>query len=53
MIKEVRGKAPLDSGTMKKFQRLVETYKEDIVKKWIDFFVYNREISVETITQKL
>jgi len=53
VMKEVRGKTPLDSRTMKKFQRLVEIYKEDIVTKWIDFFVYNREISTETITQKL
>lgn len=53
IIKEVRGKEPLDSRTMNRFQRLVEIYKEDIVKKWIDFFVYNREISAVTITQKL
>ena len=27
--------------------------KEDIVKKWIDFFVLNKEVKAETINEKL
>jgi len=32
---------------LKKFEKLVEAYRDDIVKKWIDFFVYNKEIISE------
>ena len=52
-IVDVSGKEPLDSQNMKKFRKLVETYRDDIVRKWVDFFVYNRSISSEKITKKL
>jgi len=45
----VIGKEPLDSKNMKRFIKIVETYREDIVRKWIDFFIYNVEISSETL----
>jgi hypothetical protein len=53
IIKNVRGKRPLDAANLKKFKRVVEVYREDIVRKWVDFFIYNIEISSETITKKL
>jgi hypothetical protein len=53
VIKEVQGKEPLDTQNLKKFKKVVEAYRDDIVRKWIDFFVYNIEISSETITKKL
>ena len=31
----------------------VELYRDDIVRKWIDYFVYNIEISSEKITKKI
>ena len=52
-IIDVNGKEPLDSQNLKKFRKLVETYRDDIVRKWVDFFVYNRSISSEKITKKL
>ena len=52
-IIDVNGKEPLDSQKLKKFRKLVETYRDDIVRKWVDFFVYNRSISSEKITKKL
>lgn len=52
-IIDVNGKEPLDSQSLKKFRKLVETYRDDIVRKWVDFFVYNRSISSEKITKKL
>ena len=52
-IIDVSGKEPLDSQNIKKFRKLVETYRDDIVRKWVDFFVYNRSISPEKITKKL
>ncbi len=52
-IKDVSGKEPLDTQNLKKFRTIVELYRDDIVRKWIDFFVYNIEISPEKITKKL
>jgi len=53
LITEVTGKEPLDTQTLKKFKKIVELYRDDIVRKWIDFFVYNIEISPEKITRKI
>ena len=33
--------------------RLVENLRDDIVRKWVDFFVYNKTVSPEIITRKL
>lgn len=53
MLTEVQGKEPLDVQNMRKFKKIVELYRDDIIRKWIDFFVYNIEISPEKITKKL
>lgn len=52
-IADVRGKEPLDKQNLKKFKKLVETYRDDIVRKWVDFFVYNRPVTPEKINKKL
>jgi hypothetical protein len=52
-ITEVKGKEPLDSQNLKKFKKLVETYRDDIVRKWVDFFIYNKPVESERITKKL
>ncbi|MBN1924426.1 MAG: DUF4160 domain-containing protein [Prolixibacteraceae bacterium] len=52
-IKSVQGKEPLDIQNQKKFKKLVEAYRDDIVRKWIDFFVYNKTIESEQITKKI
>ncbi|MFH1321805.1 MAG: hypothetical protein ABII90_14290 [Bacteroidota bacterium] len=52
-IVNVKGKRPLDKKELKRFEKLVETFKNEIVKKWVDFFVYNKEIKPEKITKKI
>jgi hypothetical protein len=52
-MKEVPGKEPLDPKNLKKFRKIVELYRDDIVRKWINFFIYNLEISSEKITRKI
>lgn len=42
IIKDVKGKLPLSEQNSKKLKKLVEAYRDDIVNKWIDFFVYNK-----------
>jgi hypothetical protein len=51
IIKEVFGKKPLDNNNLKKFIKIVDNYREDIVRKWIDFFVYNVEIVSEKLNK--
>ena len=52
-IKMVAGKEPLDTQNLKKFRKLVEYYRDDIIRKWVDFFVFNKEIASEKITKKI
>ncbi len=53
IIRDVTGKEPLDNTNLKRFKKIVELYRDDIVRKWIDFFVYNIEVSPEKITKKI
>ncbi|NTW49687.1 MAG: DUF4160 domain-containing protein [Chlorobiales bacterium] len=53
VVKDVQGKKPLDARNLKRFKKLVELYRDDIVRKWVDFFVYNVEIMPEKITTKI
>ena len=52
-ISNVPGKASLDNQNLKKFKKLVEVYRDDIIRKWVDFFVFNKAIEPEHITKKL
>ncbi|HEY2412994.1 MAG TPA: DUF4160 domain-containing protein [Pirellulaceae bacterium] len=49
----VRGRRPLVSSDLKHFQELVEHYADEIVQKWIDYFVLHKPIEPQTITQRL
>lgn len=53
IISDVHGKEPLDLKNLKRFKKIVQLYRDDIVRKWIDFFVYNIEIAPEKITRKI
>jgi hypothetical protein len=52
-IVEVKGKMPLNSTDLKNFEKFLENYSNQIVQKWIDYFIYHREIAFERITKKL
>lgn len=45
----VRGRKPLRATEMKKFKNVVQNRPEDIINKWIDFFVFNKSIKMEKI----
>jgi hypothetical protein len=49
----VAGRAPLEFREMQYFQELVSTRADDIVRKWIDFFVLHKSIRPERITGRL
>ena len=53
VIKSVKGAKPLKGDELKNFKKLLEVYAEDIVKKWVDYFVLNRNFKVERISKRL
>jgi hypothetical protein len=49
----VKGKRPLNSVQLNNFQALVRHYAEDIVQKWIDYFVFHKPVKPVKITRKI
>jgi hypothetical protein len=50
---EVAGRAPLEFREMKYFQEPVSARANEIVQKWIDFFILHKPIKPERITRRL
>jgi hypothetical protein len=48
-----KGRRPLSDAEMRNFQTLVRAKADEIIQKWIDFFVLHKPISPVTITSKL
>ncbi len=38
---------------MKLFKNFIEIYADQIVQKWIDYFILNKSVDFERITKKL
>ena len=53
IISPVKGKRSLKPTELKRFEKIVNAFRDDIVRKWVDFFVYNREVKPERITKKI
>jgi hypothetical protein len=51
--KAVKGRKPLDNQQFNHFKILIEQYAEEIVQKWIDYFVLHRSVPVEKITRRI
>ncbi|MDI6791576.1 MAG: DUF4160 domain-containing protein [bacterium] len=49
----VKGKKPLPQTQFKNFQAVVKHYAEDIVQKWIDYFVLHKPVQPEKIIRKI
>jgi len=43
----------LDIQNLKKFKKVIELYRDDIIRKWIDYFVFNKAFAPEKITKKI
>jgi hypothetical protein len=48
-----RGRRLLNDGEMRNFQALVKAKADEIIQKWIDFFVLHKPINPVTITVRL
>lgn len=44
---------PLSGARLKDFKALVKVRAEDIVRKWIDFFVFKKQVKMERITKRV
>lgn len=49
----IRGRSPLEGTQLRDFQTLVEHYADDIVRKWVDYFVLHRNVQAEVITRRI
>jgi hypothetical protein len=49
----VAGKRPLRGPKLKDFKRLVKIKANDIVDRWVDFFVKKKHIEAQVISRKL
>lgn len=49
----VKGRQPLSKAELKNFQTVTERYAEEIVQKWIDYFVLHKPVEAQKITQRI
>jgi len=49
----IRGRRPLEGAQLQDFQLLVGHYADEIVRKWIDYFVLHRRVQPEVITRRI
>lgn len=49
----VRGRRPLGPRPMADFRAVVEEFAEEIVEKWINYFILHKPVPSETITRKI
>jgi hypothetical protein len=50
---DVAGRVPLEFREMQHFKEIVSARADDIVQKWIDFFVLHKPVKPERITGRL
>ena len=52
-IKNVKGKKALPNKELKEFKNFVNKFQDDIVQKWIDYFIYHKSIQCIKIEGKV
>ena len=53
VFSDIAGRPPLDGAKLRDFKRLVKIKADEIVQRWIDYFVRNIHQKPEVITRKL
>ena len=53
IVKDVKGKKPLSSSKVKDFKDFVEAFSDQIVQRWVDYFVYHKSIKCIKIEGKV
>ncbi len=49
----IKGSKPLIGKDLKDFQVFLKKYANQIVKKWIDYYPYHKDIEFERITKRI
>ena len=52
-VSNVKGRKTLPRKELKEFTNFVNTFKDDIVQKWIDYFVYHKSVECIKIEGKV
>ncbi len=52
-ITNILGLRPLKGKDLKDFEVFLEKYADKIVEKWINYFVYHKDVEFEKITKRL
>ena len=52
-IKNITGARPLKGRDLKDFEIFLEKFADKIVEKWINYFVYHKDVEFEIITKRL
>lgn len=52
-IKPIKGHEPLSGSKLKDFEVFLELYAEKIVQKWIDYFVFHKDVKFEKINTRI
>jgi len=53
IISSVRGKRPLGGRELLDFETLIRHYADEIVQKWIDYFVLHQPVQSQRITTRI
>lgn len=53
LIKDVKGRKPLPPAQLRDFNALVNAFADDIVRKWVDYFVYHKAVRCVKIEGKI
>ena len=49
----VRGRKSLGMPQQRDFRKLVERFQDDIVQKWVEFFVLHKQVEPQLISRRL
>jgi len=52
-IKPVKGRKPLTGNKLDDFKEFISHYGDKIVEKWVNYFVYHKEVGFERITKQV
>jgi len=52
-LKSVRNLPPLTGAQLQDFIDFIEVYANEIIEKWVDYFVLHKKMKIEKITKRL
>jgi len=53
IISNVKGKKPIKGKDLNDLKKIVATFSNQIISKWIEYFIYHKNIETEVITRKI